>query len=310
MPTIVCMDQVCAYDRCRCMSSRTITDLRRRANFRHRLHCAQASSTLVIVWARTPDGAQTCHADLVLAHLAPFPGGSNAFPALPPDAPSLRGAGAGARALRLALVALGAMEQIDLEGLLGPLDEAAPDESDSLPAGPEQSQPLGGTTGLAHGVPLALRASPVMPAEHIDIPHMPLAEAPRARPMFRQRDLAHAAHARAAKALKAATKKAQRATDAAATANSALNTVAALLPGATALLGRSGKSAANLRRKEVSPNNFIVLTRATHLPANAQGGKVNVGVKLRRLICFSSRLVIRRQKTSLRLTSWPAAGGA
>lgn len=190
------------------------------------------------------------------------------------------------------------MEQIDFGDFFVPL--ALPAASSAEASG-EHEQP--GERSSADdlrqdGAGPAPAHAPVAPEaqEQIVLPHGAL-ELPAKTPMFQQRSAAHVAHARAAKALKAERERNAKAEEKAKEAQAALATVKTLLPDVSILLGNSAHKVVSLRQKRLEPKLFLLLTRALHLPATS---KVNLGVKLRRLICFAAAFVLHRQRVALR----------
>lgn len=189
------------------------------------------------------------------------------------------------------------MEQIDLPSLAGPIsisgagtrlyEPPPPEAPGSSSAAPESQQP---------GEDLIVPAAPDSPSgdDHIQIPAT--LALPSATPKFTKGSAAHTAYARAGKALKKASRRADEAEQHLAIVSASLGAVVNLIPGASKLLGQSEHTAVNLRRKAVEVASFLLLTRALHLPASTQ---INLGVKLRRLICFAAKLVDMRQKAAL-----------
>lgn len=134
--------------------------------------------------------------------------------------------------------------------------------------------------------------------EQLVVGHGPL-EMPARRPIFAKCSPAHIAHARAHRQAAVAVRRADRACSELATSQAALQAIVASLLGAAPLLGRPQKGPAiGVRKGALKPEGVLILTRALHLTAET---KVQLGVKLRRLICLGALVALQRQRSALNL---------
>lgn len=115
------------------------------------------------------------------------------------------------------------------------------------------------------------------------------------QPRFAHRSPELMLHARQHLALQRTQERLRQATTAANTAQSTLDLVAKVLPGAGALLGGSA-SRRRLDKKSAVPTDFCALALVAYVPCKRE---LQVGVKRKRLICAVANLLKERQASAL-----------
>lgn len=184
------------------------------------------------------------------------------------------------------------MDQIDLEGM-APL--ALPDPLGSASADVFDPEDQEAPEGLGAPEPARDVVAPVPQAQIDRIPPPLDIEVRRAR-KFDQRSDGLLAFARQSKANKRLESQNAALTRSLEQPQQTLHAVTSLLPAAAKLLGRERVEQIG-RKKALTPAHFVLLSRATHLPASVT---LALGVKHKRVILAATRILPNRQSRGLR----------
>ena len=112
---------------------------------------------------------------------------------------------------------------------------------------------------------------------------------------FAQRSAEHISHARSVLMRNVAKRQAGTAEARATTAEQVVDTLAAAIPDASKIIGRTSTTAIG-RRKNLQPYDFTVISRAIHL---GRSTKLKLGSKRKRLVTMASNIALRRQKKAV-----------